>query len=205
MRRRVRRSAVPPARHRAASPAERDASRARPLGVPSDLALRRTLTVRSSEDGAKLVLTKKRGESIEHVLMKAALWALYRPLFPDLRVEVRIGDAFKPDLVALRPPPGGIAYGDPAPVFWAEAGAVSGRKWTSLLRRFPDAHVAWARWDERLAPHVATVRRALGTRARRAPFDVLRVPSDLAERITPDGTLALSLADVEHVRLPGDP
>jgi len=55
--------------------------------VPSDLALRRTLTVRSPVDGEKLVLVKKRGESIEHVLMKAALWVLYRPAYPDVRVE----------------------------------------------------------------------------------------------------------------------
>lgn len=169
--------------------------------MPSDLALRRTLTVRSAEDGAKLVLAKKRGESIEHVLMKAVLWALYRPLFPGVRVEAPIGDVFKPDLVALAPPPGGLAYGDPAPIFWGEAGKVSADKWSSLFRRFPDTHFALARWNERLAPHVAIVEKAIEGRPRRAPVDLIRVPPDVERHLVRDGTLALSFADVERVRL----
>ncbi|WP_420454433.1 hypothetical protein [Rubrivirga sp.] len=169
--------------------------------MPSDLALRRTLTVRSPDDGAKLVLVKKRGESREHVLMKAALWVLYRPDYPDVRVEVPIGDPFKPDLVALAPPPGGLAYGDPEPTFWGEAGKVSVQKWRSLLRRFPDTHVAWARWAERLDPHATTIRRALGRRPRRAPVDLVRVPADVERHLAPDGTFDLTPADVERVRL----
>ncbi|PAP77987.1 hypothetical protein [Rubrivirga marina] len=169
--------------------------------MPSDLALRRTLTVRSPADGEKLVLVKKRGESIEHVLMKAALWVLYRPAYPNVRVEVGIGDAYKPDLVALRPPPGGLAYGDPEPVFWGEAGKVSAPKWASLFRRFPDTHVALARWDERLAPHEAILRKALDGRPRRAPVDLIRVPADLERHIERDGTLALSFDDVDRVRV----
>ena len=175
--------------------------------MPTDLALRRTLTVRAP-DGAKLVLLKKRGESIEHVLMKAALWALYRPEYPDVQVEVPIGDTYKPDLVALRPPPGGPAYGDPEPVFWGEAGKVSVGKWRSLFRRFPDAHFALARWDERLDPHVATIRQALGGlprtrsggRPRRAPVDLVRVPPAVAT-LADAKTFALTFDDVERVRL----
>ena len=169
--------------------------------MPSDLALRRTLTVRSPADGDKLVLIKKRGESIEHVLMKAALWALYRPAYPDVRVEVPIGDAYTPDLVALVPPPGGLAYGDPEPVFWGEAGKVSGPKWASLLRRFPDTHFALARWNERLAPHAAVIRKALDGRPRRAPVDLVRVPADVERHLRRDGTFALSFGDVERVRI----
>ena len=169
--------------------------------MPTDLALRRTLTVRSPADGAKLVLAKKRGESIEHVLMKAALWALYRPQFPDIRVEVPIGDAYKPDLVALAPPPGGLAYGDAQPVFWGEAGKVSAQKWRSLFRRFPDTHFALARWNERLAPHAAIVRGALADRPRRAPVDLIRVPPDAARFVARDGTLSLTFADVERLQL----
>ena len=164
--------------------------------MASDLSLRRTLTVRAGD--AKLVLTKKRGESAEHVWMKAALWALYLPAYPGLRVEVGIGDAFKPDVVELAPPPGGPAYGDPRPTFWGEAGTVSERKWRSLLRRFPDTHFALARWDERLAPHAATVARALGGRPRRAPVDLLRLGPGV-ERSLAEGSL--TFADVERVRV----
>ena len=172
--------------------------------MASDLDLRRTLTVRSPVDGAKLVLTKKRGESREHVLMKAALWVLYRPLFPDVRVEVAVGDAFKPDLVALAPPPGGPAYGDPEPTFWGEAGRVTPKKWASLLRRFPDTHFAWARWNERLDPHAATLRRALGPRARRAALEVVRVPAAVADGLEDDGTLRVRFEDEGGGGIPVD-
>ena len=171
--------------------------------MPSDLALRRTLTVRASDGAAlrKLVLVKKRGESIEHVLMKAVLWALYLPEYPEMQVEVSIGDTYKPDLVLLAPPPGGVAYGDPEPVFWGEAGKVSAAKWRSLLKRFPDTHFALARWDERLAPHEAAIRKALGRRPRRAPVDLVRVPADAEARFLDSGTLRVTAADVERVRL----
>ena len=159
--------------------------------MASDLALRRTLTVRSG--GEKLVLLKKRGESIEHVLMKAVLWALYRPAFPDVRVEVPIGDTYKPDLVDLAPPPGGLAYGDERPTFWGEAGKVSQAKWRALLKRFPETHFALARWDERLDPHQATIRRALGRRPRRAPVDLIRVPDAAGRLVAPDGTVRVSV------------
>ena len=169
--------------------------------MPSDLDLRRTLTVRAPGGGQKLVLVKKRGESIEHVLMKAALWALYLPDYPEMQVEVPIGDAFKPDLVQLAPPPGGLAYGDPEPVFWGEAGKVSRQKWASLLRRFPETHVALARWNERLGPHEALVRKALGGRPRRAPLDLVSLPPDAARFVAPDGTVGITWGDVERVRL----
>ena len=65
----------------------------------SDLPLRRKWTLRAH--GNQVVLVKKPGESGEHVIMKALLWALYLPLYPDLTVEVPVGDRYKPDLVSL--------------------------------------------------------------------------------------------------------
>ena len=166
----------------------------------TDLALRRTLSLRA-HDGTgwrKLVLVKKRGEGIEHVLMKAVLWALYLPEYPDMAVEVGIGDTYKPDLVQLAPPPGGLAYGDEEPVFWGEAGKVSEKKWRSLLRRFPDTHFALARWTspEGLRPHAEMLRRAMQGRTRRAPLDLLAVPPDASRLIADDGTISVSPADV---------
>ena len=175
----------------------------------TDLALRRTLTLRAHDGRGprKLVLTKKRGEGIEHVLMKAALWALYLPEYPEMAVEVGIGDAFKPDLVQLAPPPGGLAYGDPVPVFWGEAGKVSERKWRSLLRRFPDTHFAVAKWgtEASLRPHAALLRRALNGRQRPAPLDLLAVPPDAARHLTASGEVALTWAEVSRQRLAGPP
>ena len=70
-----------------------------------DLLLRRKWTLRAGD--RQVVLIKKPYESTEHVVMKALLWALYLPDYPDLTVEVGVGDRYKPDVVALdsHPPP----------------------------------------------------------------------------------------------------
>ena len=164
--------------------------------MASDLALRRTLTVRAA-DGTKLVLRKKRGESIEHVATKAVLWALYRERYPELAVEVTIGDVYKPDLVMRAPPPGGLAYGEARPVFWAEAGKVSETKWRSLFRRFPETHFVSAKWT-RLGPHAALLRRALGDRPRTAPVELLGV-GDPTRFLAADSTISIPDGAVERI------
>jgi hypothetical protein len=102
--------------------------------MASDLLLRRKLTLRAAgPDGEErqLVFAKKPGESLEHVLMKAMLWALYLPQYPEMLLEVPIGGRYKPDLVQPRP---GL---DPAsgPLFWAEAGKVGQKKLERLATR----------------------------------------------------------------------
>ncbi|MEP0548353.1 MAG: hypothetical protein ABJF88_15560 [Rhodothermales bacterium] len=167
--------------------------------MPTDLLLRRKLTLRAPAPGGpqKVVFVKKRQEGIEHVLMKAFLWALYLPAYPGLTVEIPIGDRYKPDVVGLD------LRGEP--VFWGEAGKVSEAKTASLLRRYPDTHFAIAKWAVPLAPFEAIVREALDGRPRRAPFDLLRLPPDSAERfIAEDGTITVSFDDVERVRIDGD-
>ena len=160
----------------------------------SDLVLRRKLTLRA--EGQKVVFVKKRQEGIEHVLMKAFVWALYLPAYPDLAVEIPVGDRYKPDVVGLD------ARGEP--VFWGEAGKVSPDKIDSLLRRYPNTHFAVAKWAAPLDPFVDLVEEALDGR-RRAPFDLLRLPPDAGERfIADDGTITLGFDDVERVRIGGD-
>lgn len=159
----------------------------------SDLSLRRKLTLRAH--GRQVVFVKRPVEHSRHVLMKAFLWALYLPAYPGLAVEIDIGDRYRPDVVALGD--------DGRPRFWGEAGEVGREKIRALARRHPDAHLAIARWDERLAPLAEVVRAALSGVRRRAPFDLLRIPPDAAERfIGEDGEIALSHADLpEWVRL----
>lgn len=70
--------------------------------------------------GTRLTVYKKRGESYEHVLMKALGFVLYLPHFPLLEVERRIGLRYKPDLIALDEQ--GKAD------FWGECGHVGLRK-----------------------------------------------------------------------------
>jgi hypothetical protein len=126
--------------------------------------------------------------------MKAFLWALYLPTYPDLTVEFRIGDRYKPDVVALGE--------DGRPIFWAEAGQVSLEKIRSLLRRYRDTHFAIAKWATRLDPYVDLVNGALEGLRRSAAVDMICFPEDSAERfIDQEGHIRLTFNDLEWVRL----
>ncbi len=157
-----------------------------------DLLLRRKLTLRAH--GAQVVFVKKRQERLEHVLMKAFLWALYLPGYPALTVEVGVGDKYKPDVVALDT--------DGRPAFWGEAGKVNLHKIASLTRRFRSTHFALAKWGADLTPFVEIVRAAAAGLDRTAPFDLLSFPADSAERfVEASGRITISHEDVAWVRL----
>lgn len=163
-----------------------------------DLALRRkfTLRARGPNGPQQVVFVKKPVESLEHVLMKAFLWALYLPQYPDLSVEIPIGDRYKPDVVQLDP------LGQPQ--FWGEAGKVGADKVASLLRRYPRTHFAVAKWATPLAPFAELVREALDGRPRRAPFDLLGFPADSGDRfIAEDGTVRIDPDAIERLTISG--
>ncbi|MCU0507875.1 MAG: hypothetical protein MUC34_05680 [Anaerolineae bacterium] len=156
-----------------------------------ELRLRRKWTLRAH--GRQVVFVKKPIESTEHVVMKALIWALYLPQFPDLTVEIPVGDKYKPDVVSLD------ASGEP--LFWGEAGDVSTAKIRSLARRHRRTHFALAKWNTRLAPLAAIVEDALNGLGRAAPFDLLSFPVDAAERfIDDDGVIRVTHDDLVWVR-----
>jgi hypothetical protein len=160
--------------------------------MTDDLHLRRKWTLRAH--GRQVVFVKKPVESTEHVLMKAFLWALYLPQYPDLIVEIKIGDRYKPDVVALD--------GAGEPVFWAEAGEVSTAKIRSLARRYRRTHFALGKWSSPLAPLAAIVTEATRGLERRAPFDLIRFPPDAAERFIDDaGVIHLQHEDLTWLRI----
>jgi hypothetical protein len=160
--------------------------------VTRDLFLRRKWTLRAH--GEQVVFVKRANERGEHVLMKAFLWALYLPAYPDLVVEVPVGDRYSPDVVSLDP------YGKPR--FWGEAGHVSPDKIRSLIRRHRETHFALAKWDTPLDPFIDVAREALREFPRNVPFDLLRFPADSAERFIGDrGEINVTHADLTWVRL----
>lgn len=148
--------------------------------------------------GQRVVFTRGGQERPSHVLMKAFLWALYLPEYPHIYVETRIGDKYKPDVVAFDPTRGD-REGDP--LFWGESGQVSRDKIRSLLRRFPDTHFAIAKWSMRLDTLAAFVRDELEKSPRNAPFDLLRFDESHLQSIDSKGNVTLQLDDVEHIRL----
>lgn len=150
--------------------------------------------------GQRIVLSKSPQESARHVIMKALLWALYLPQYPTLTIEIRIGDRYKPDLVAFDPQPN--IYAPDKPLFWGESGVVSQDKIESLVRRFPDTHFALAKWAMDLRSPVALVEAASKRVKRTAPFDLLRLPADSLTRfVDAEGQIHITHEDVEWVRL----
>lgn len=160
--------------------------------MTEEIFLRRKWTLRAH--GRQVVFVKKPNESDRHVLMKALMWALYLPQYPDLTVEIAIGDRYKPDVVALDPAG--------APRFWAEAGDVSTAKIRSLARRYRRTHFAIAKWDAGLEPLRAVIAGALAGLERRAPFDLVSFPANSAERFIDDnGQIHVSHGDLRWLRL----
>lgn len=154
--------------------------------------MRRKITVKAHN--RQLVLIKKDRERIEHVWMKALLWALYLPAYPTVQVEVNIGDRYKPDLVARA--------NDGRPTFWGEAGQVGVQKVDSLLRRYPTTHFAWAKWDSRLGPYQEIIDKARRNRPRQAPIDLIAFPDDSVERfVATDGHITLDMTVCTWERL----
>lgn len=76
--------------------------------------------------GSKKRLWKRRGESYEHVLMKALGFAMYAPEYPELAIEQDVNLRYRPDLSARSE--------DGRFVFWGECGATSARKINWLLK-----------------------------------------------------------------------
>jgi hypothetical protein len=160
--------------------------------MTDELLVRRKWTFRAN--GRQIVVIKKPVESVEHVVMKVLLWALYFPMYPSLTVEIDVGDRYKPDVVAL-----GL-QGEP--LFWGEAGSVGVAKLRSLARRYRATHFALAKWDTRLGPYVDLVRGALDGIPRRAPFDLICFPGDSADRFMDDeGRIEVTLDQLDWVRL----
>ncbi|MEO5857449.1 MAG: hypothetical protein ABIR33_00725 [Pyrinomonadaceae bacterium] len=76
--------------------------------------------------GKKIRLWQNKGESFEHVLMKALGYAMFSSEYPDLEIERRVGLRYKPDLIAVAP--------DGTFDFWGECGINSIRKTVWLMK-----------------------------------------------------------------------
>lgn len=155
--------------------------------------LRRKLTLRAHDE--QIVFVKRKHERIEHVWMKAFLWALYLPSYPDLQVEIDVDDKYKPDVVALD-----VRRGRPR--FWGEAGQVSPDKIEALLNRYVRTHFAIAKWATPLDVALTHVEEAIHGVDRAAPVDLFSFPADSAERFINDrDTLDLSFSDIDWIQV----
>ena len=145
--------------------------------------LRRKITL--TLHGRKVVFIKKSQETLEHVLGKASILALYGDRYPELQVEVPAGDRYKPDLLATD------ESGEPT--FWAEVGTVKRKKIEQLLKRYPGTSFVFARHRPDPHPFEELVRRA-AARARHEEgryVEVLGLPPAKEPFLTREGGLYL--------------
>jgi hypothetical protein len=149
--------------------------------------LRRKLTFRSGD--ASVVLVKRPIESIEHVLQKAFLWALYLPTYPGLRVEVPFPGVsrYKPDLLALD---------GERPVFWGECGVVSQDKLNDLMRRHRRTHFVFSKWQT-TAQFEALIERALRGVRREAPVELICFPSEADDWFDDTGEITIRREELD--------
>ena len=152
----------------------------------SELYLRRKLTFRAH--GRTLVLVKRPNEKLEHRLMMALLWSLYLPRYPALRIDVKIGARYRPDLVQLD--------ADGRPIFWGECGEVGAEKLRVLCTRYRDTHLVFSKWAINLQPFAALIEAALRDTRRAAPVELIGFDEGAARFIDESGAIQIGFSDV---------
>lgn len=149
--------------------------------------------------GQHIVIVNGTRERFVHPLMKAFIWALYLPQYPDMTVEVNIDDRYKPDVVAFDA--GNVRFRPDEPVFWGEAGRIGRDKISAIVRRYPDTHFAFGKWETRLEPFIQQVTESLAGVKRSAPVDILNFTDDTMYCVDDDGQIHITFEDVERVQL----
>ncbi len=160
------------------------------LAAPKHAPLQLSLTAH----GRRLRLSKRAGESAEHLLLKALLWACVLPRHPGAQCERDLGLRYTPDVVALG--------ADGTPCWWGECGSVKPSKLADLARDFPHAHLCVAKWG-RSDPrgYASQLRSQLALPpTRTAPCEVVSFPADSVDRfVSDDGQLYVSFDDLDVV------
>ena len=165
------------------------------LSAPKHTPLELSLTAH----GSTLRMAKNPGESVEHLLLKALLWALMLPSHPTATCELDLGLRYRPDVVAL-----GV---NGVPQWWGECGSVKASKLQDLAAAFPNTRLSVAKWGRSDLRGYATALRselALST-TRTAPFEVVSFPADSVDRfLSDDGELSVSFDNLNVVQLSDD-
>ncbi len=134
------------------------------------------------------------GEETSRLVMRALLWGLYLPKYPELCVEPCVADRYRPDVMAL-----GEAE---TPVFWGEAGILSVERIHEIANRFRAAHFVIACWEGEPVSMRDRARKALRKVHRDAPVDVTVFPADSYARfIDAEGIIRIARDDLLWERM----
>lgn len=168
------------------------------LHLPSTLHLHVTLqneAARAFGVQERLVLAKRAGESLHHVLLKLLAWILWWA--PDLRIETGVEQRHKPDLVRVDD--------RGRPVFWVDCGSIGVRRLDRIARQNRDAEVVVVKASEREARAYLQSARPYLRQPERVQIVSFRpgFVDELAEAIRDHATLVATVVG-EHLYLDVD-
>jgi hypothetical protein len=131
--------------------------------------------------GRRVRLWQRRGETHEHVLLKALGFAMYVAEYPGLEIELSVGLRYKPDLVA--PNAGGTTRAGARFHFWGECGLVTMRKVAWLLKHGDAERVVLFKLDCAINPLVRELRDVVAPRYREGGrLQLVNFAADVSER-----------------------
>jgi hypothetical protein len=131
--------------------------------------------------GWRARLWQRRGETYEHVLLKALGFAMYVGEYPRLEIELSVGLRYKPDLVALNDD--GARRAGARFLFWGECGLVTMRKVAWLLKHGDAGRVVLFKLDCGVGPLVRELRDAVAPRYREGGrLQLVNFAADVTER-----------------------
>lgn len=128
--------------------------------------------------------------------MKIFLAKLYSEWYEDIKIEVRhAGEKrYKPDLLATD------LQGEA--IFWGECGEVSREKILTLISRYRDTHLSFAKWNIKPAPFEQIIVDSLDKirKKRNAPVDFINFSEEDRENIADDGEVLITWKYLYHKR-----
>ncbi|MBD3425898.1 MAG: hypothetical protein GF409_01550 [Candidatus Omnitrophica bacterium] len=159
-----------------------------------DIDLRKKFTFKIRDK--KIVLIKKSHETFAHVAGKILCYALYYPFYPDLQIEMRIGERYKPDLVMLD------VRGKP--VFWGECGAVGKQKIYKILHKFTNTHFSFIKITKGVKQFRELVLEQRRKASHKGIVDIVSFPEEVTERLTDEYLSRVKLKDHLAYRMEGE-
>lgn len=115
----------------------------------ADVPKSKKLMLNLTANGVTKTLEKKRMETLQHVLTKAMIWKLFMNDYPNMEIELDIGDPnYLPDVVGTTTNEAtDITWNTTEISFWGESGRMKVHKALDLMRRYPNAHIVHCRWS----------------------------------------------------------
>ena len=172
----------------------------------SDIPKSKKLKIDLTANGVTKTLEKKRMETLQHVLTKALIWKIFMNDYPNLEIELDIGDPdYLPDVVGTTT----TTCNRTQISFWGESGRMKVHKALDLMRRYPSAHIVHCRWGIDLESFVGPFIEYLETELQEEDtswweghFSFASLPLEVWEFIDEDtGTILIERSDLEWKEL----